>query len=84
MMSYRANEHIFLVLKSFHAKDRFRPHGKGGYGRFSGCCFFLAVRYGYQRFQTNIMVVVVVLLILIGQLIQPAGDRVVLHYTRRR
>lgn len=44
----------------------------------------LAVRYGYQRFQTDVMVVTVVLLILIVQLLQFAGDKVVLHYTRRR
>ena len=44
----------------------------------------LAVRYGYQRFQTDVMVVTVVLLVLIVQLIQFGGDKVVLHYTRRR
>lgn len=37
----------------------------------------LAVRYGYQRFQTDVMVVTVVLLLLLVQLLQAAGDRLV-------
>ena len=38
----------------------------------------LAIRYGYQRFQTNIMVITVVLLVVLVQLIQFFGDRIVL------
>ena len=34
----------------------------------------LAIRYGYQRFQTDIMVITVVLLIVMVQLIQLVGD----------
>lgn len=34
----------------------------------------LAIRYGYQRFQTNVMVITVVLLIVMVQLIQFLGD----------
>ena len=37
----------------------------------------LAIRYGYQRFQTNIMVITVVLLVVLVQTIQLIGDRVV-------
>lgn len=37
----------------------------------------IAVRYGYYRWQTDIMVVTVVLLIVIFQLIQNAGNRMV-------
>ncbi|SCK26657.1 methionine ABC transporter permease [Vogesella sp. LIG4] len=37
----------------------------------------LAVRYGYQRFQTEVMVVTVALLLLLVQLLQYAGDRLV-------
>lgn len=37
----------------------------------------LAVRYGYQRFQTEVMVVTVALLLLLVQLLQSAGDRLV-------
>ena len=38
----------------------------------------LAIRYGYQRFQTNIRVITVVLLVVLVQLIQFFGDRIVL------
>lgn len=34
----------------------------------------LAIRYGYQRYQTNVMIVCVVLLIVIVQLLQAFGD----------
>ncbi len=37
----------------------------------------LAVRYGYQRFQTEVMVVTVALLLVLVQLLQSAGDRLV-------
>jgi D-methionine transport system permease protein len=50
--------------------------GAGGLGD-------LAIRYGYQRFQTDVMVVTVVLLILIVQALQMLGDRLVRHYSRR-
>ncbi|MFI7639787.1 methionine ABC transporter permease [Nonomuraea sp. NPDC049400] len=36
----------------------------------------LAVRYGYQRFETLLMIVTVVLLIVIVQLLQSLGDRI--------
>jgi len=39
----------------------------------------LAIRYGYQRFQINVMVLTVVLLVLLVQLIQFIGDRLVRH-----
>lgn len=42
--------------------------GAGGLGD-------LAIRYGYQRFQTGVMLVTVVLLIALVQLIQWGGDR---------
>ncbi|MFC3533617.1 methionine ABC transporter permease [Vogesella facilis] len=35
----------------------------------------LAVRYGYQRFQSEVMLVTVALLLLLVQLLQSAGDR---------
>jgi len=37
----------------------------------------LAVRYGYQRFQTEVMVVTVALMLVLVQLIQTLGDRLV-------
>ncbi len=38
----------------------------------------LAIRYGYQRFQTDVMIVTVVLLVIMVQLIQWLGDRLAL------
>jgi D-methionine transport system permease protein len=50
--------------------------GAGGLGD-------LAIRFGYQRFQTDVMVVTVVLLLVLVQLLQMAGDRLVRHFTHR-
>ncbi len=50
--------------------------GAGGLGD-------LAIRFGYQRFQTDVMVVTVLLLVLLVQAIQFAGDRLARHFTRR-
>jgi D-methionine transport system permease protein len=50
--------------------------GAGGLGD-------LAIRFGYQRFQTDVMIVTVVLLLILVQLLQMAGDRLVLHFSRR-
>jgi D-methionine transport system permease protein len=41
--------------------------GAGGLGD-------LAIRYGYQRFQTDVMIVTVTLMVLLVQLIQFGGD----------
>ena len=43
----------------------------------------LALRYGYQRFQTDVMIVTVSILVVLVQLLQYCGDRLVLHFTRR-
>ena len=50
--------------------------GAGGLGD-------LAIRFGYQRFQTDVMLVTVALLLVLVQLLQMAGDRLVRHFTRR-
>lgn len=50
--------------------------GAGGLGD-------LAVRFGYQRFQTDVMVVTVMLLLILVQLLQMAGDRLVAHFSHR-
>jgi D-methionine transport system permease protein len=50
--------------------------GAGGLGD-------LAIRFGYQRFQTDVMVVTVVLLVVLVQVIQYAGDALAGHFTRR-
>jgi D-methionine transport system permease protein len=43
----------------------------------------LAIRYGYQRFQTEVMIITVVLLIVLVQLLQSSGNRLVSHFTRK-
>lgn len=43
----------------------------------------LAIRYGYQRFQTEVMVVTVVILILLVQLLQASGNRLVAHFSHK-
>ena len=43
----------------------------------------LAVRYGYQRFQTDIMLITVIVLIIFVQVIQSVGDRFVLRMSRK-
>jgi D-methionine transport system permease protein len=50
--------------------------GAGGLGD-------LAIRFGYQRFQTDIMVITVTLLLVLVQIIQIAGDRIVRRVTHR-
>ncbi|WP_334184548.1 methionine ABC transporter permease [Novosphingobium sp.] len=50
--------------------------GAGGLGD-------LAIRFGYQRFQTDVMLVTVVLLLVLVQFLQAAGDRLVRHFTRK-
>ncbi|TJZ74764.1 methionine ABC transporter permease [Chitiniphilus eburneus] len=43
----------------------------------------LAIRYGYQRYQTDVMVVTVVLLVVLVQGLQMLGDRMVAHFSRK-
>ena len=50
--------------------------GAGGLGD-------LAVRFGYQRFQTDVMVVTVVLLLILVQILQMFGDRLVAKVSHR-
>jgi len=49
--------------------------GAGGLGD-------LAIRFGYQRFQTDVMLVTVALLLALVQLLQMAGDALVRRFTR--
>jgi D-methionine transport system permease protein len=51
--------------------------GAGGLGTF-------AIKYGYQRFNTELMLATVVILVLIVQAIQFGGDAVVRRVARRR
>lgn len=41
----------------------------------------LAIRYGYQRFQLDVMAITIVLLLVIVQAIQSIGNRLVLYFT---
>ncbi|UNG18800.1 methionine ABC transporter permease [Stutzerimonas zhaodongensis] len=50
--------------------------GAGGLGD-------LAIRFGYQRFQTDVMVVTVVLLLVLVQVLQSVGDKLVTHFSRK-
>ncbi|MEK0361535.1 methionine ABC transporter permease [Pseudomonas sp. CBC3] len=50
--------------------------GAGGLGD-------LAIRFGYQRFQTDVMVVTVVLLLVLVQVLQNVGDKLVTHFSRK-
>ncbi|MGP0170490.1 methionine ABC transporter permease [Pseudomonas sp. NCHU5208] len=43
----------------------------------------LAVRYGYQRYQPDVMAVTVVLLLILVQVLQMVGDRLVIHFSRK-
>ncbi|GFZ95195.1 D-methionine ABC transporter [Paenibacillus marchantiophytorum] len=43
----------------------------------------LALRYGYMRFRTDIMIVTVVILVLFVQLLQVLGDRLVTKFSRK-
>lgn len=44
----------------------------------------LAVRYGYERFQTNVMIVTTIILIVLVQILQMTGDKIVVHFAKRR
>lgn len=50
--------------------------GAGGLGD-------LAIRFGYQRFQTDVMVVTVVMLLILVQILQTVGDKLMVHFSRK-
>ena len=43
----------------------------------------VAIRYGYQRFDTTVMVAVIVILVALVSLVQGAGDTAVRHLRAR-
>lgn len=43
----------------------------------------LAIRYGYQRFQTDVMIATVVILLVLVQILQMLGDRLVRSFQRK-
>lgn len=50
--------------------------GAGGLGD-------LAIRYGYQRFQNDVMLVTVILLVVLVQVLQTIGDKLVARFSRK-
>lgn len=43
----------------------------------------LAIRYGYYRYEKEVMIISVALMIILVQLLQMLGDRLVRHFTRK-
>lgn len=43
----------------------------------------LAIRFGYQRFQTDVMAITVLLLLILVQALQTLGDHIVVRFTRK-
>ena len=43
----------------------------------------LAIRYGYQRFQQDVMIITVVLLLILVQILQLTGDWLVIHFSHK-
>lgn len=43
----------------------------------------LAVRYGYERFETNVMIITTAVMVVLVQLLQMFGDRLVHHFSER-
>ncbi len=43
----------------------------------------LAVRYGYERFQTNVMILTTALMVVMVEIMQVFGDKLVHHYAKR-
>jgi D-methionine transport system permease protein len=50
--------------------------GAGGLGD-------LAIRYGYQRYETDVLIATIIILIILVQLIQSIGNKVSKHFDRR-
>ncbi|WP_233233394.1 methionine ABC transporter permease [Bordetella sp. LUAb4] len=42
----------------------------------------LAIRYGYQRFQLDVMFITIIFLLALVQILQSVGSRLVLHFSR--
>jgi len=63
-----------VTLVSYTAMSGFI--GGGGLGD-------LAIRYGYQRFDTTVMIVTIIILVVLVQLLQMTGDKLVARYTKK-
>ncbi len=49
--------------------------GAGGIGN-------LATKFGYNRYETGVLISVIIILVIIVQVIQWIGDRLAAHFTR--
>ncbi|GIO43438.1 methionine ABC transporter permease [Paenibacillus apis] len=43
----------------------------------------LAIRYGYYRYETEVMIISVFFMVVLVQVLQMLGDRLVIHFTRK-
>ncbi|MGG6310172.1 methionine ABC transporter permease [Paenibacillus macerans] len=43
----------------------------------------LAIRYGYYRYETGVMIISVIFMVILVQVLQMLGDRLVIHFTRK-
>ncbi len=43
----------------------------------------LAIRYGYQRYQTDILIITVILLVVVVQFIQMVGEKIAINLTKK-
>ncbi|WP_223067640.1 methionine ABC transporter permease [Paenibacillus caui] len=43
----------------------------------------LAIRFGYYRYEKEVMIIAVLFMIVLVQILQMAGDRLVVHFTRK-
>ena len=68
-------------LQQLH-QDQQHHHGDQGHVG-SGGLGDLALREGYQRNRTDVALVTVVVLLILVQLLQMLGDRLVAHYSRK-
>ena len=43
----------------------------------------LAIRYGYQRYQTDVLIITVIILVVLVQLIQSIGEKIAVGFTKK-
>ena len=43
----------------------------------------LAIRYGYQRYQTDVLIITVIILVVLVQLIQIIGEKIAVGFTKK-
>ncbi|MNN58699.1 D-methionine transport system permease protein MetI [compost metagenome] len=43
----------------------------------------LAIRYGYHRYEEEVMIIAVIFMVVLVQILQMLGDRLVIHFSRK-